>query len=65
MNTPWQIVEHSWEATSLYDAKGNRVCTFSLHDLGEVTESNQEQLEAKQRQRVLSVLNAVNKEVKP
>ena len=65
MNTPWQIVEHSWEATSLYDAKGNRVCTFSLHDLGEVTESNQEQLEAKQRQRVLSVLNAVNKEVTP
>lgn len=60
MNTPWHMVEHNWEETSLYDSTGRRVCRFSIHDLGDVTESNQERYEALLRQKVLFVLDVIN-----
>lgn len=43
----WEIVEHSWEDTSIRD--GNvTICRLSIHDLGvEVTEDNQRELDAK------------------
>ena len=43
----WQIVEHSWEDTSIRDGDVT-ICRLSIHDLGvKVTEDNQRELDAK------------------
>lgn len=43
INGPWEIVEHNWSDTSIYDADDQLICTLSIRD--DATEENQEQLE--------------------
>lgn len=56
----YKVIEHSWEDTSIVGRSGKTLCRFSIHDLGRVTESNQDNLESVQQERVSMVLNAVN-----
>ena len=65
LHLPWKHVGHSWEEDSIYDARGKVVCRFDLNDLGEVTEENQEEMEAKQKKRIQFILDVVNKEYEP
>ena len=41
--TTWQIVEHSWSSTSIYDDNDEVICTLSIED--RATEENQSELE--------------------
>ena len=41
----WELVEHNWSDTSIYDKNGNVVCTKSIYD--EATEETQDELENK------------------
>lgn len=43
MKTKWEIVEHNWSDTSIYDQDGRLVCTRCIED--ECTEENQDELE--------------------
>lgn len=43
-NVKWEVVEHSWSDTSIYDQDGNVICTKSIYD--EATEETQDQLES-------------------
>ncbi|MBE8727963.1 hypothetical protein [Flavobacterium hungaricum] len=40
----WEVVEHSWSDTSIYDQDGNVVCTMCIDD-EDTTEENQEERE--------------------
>lgn len=42
MKTKWEIVEHNWSDTSIYDQDGRLICTRCIED--EVTEENQDEL---------------------
>ena len=41
---PWHFVKHNWEATSIYDADRETVCTINIHF--DVTEETQDHFEA-------------------
>lgn len=43
-NVKWEVIEHSWSDTSIYDQDGNVICTKSIYD--EATEETQDQLES-------------------
>jgi hypothetical protein len=40
----WEVVEHNWSDTSIYDQDGNVVCTMCIDD-EDTTEENQEERE--------------------
>jgi hypothetical protein len=48
-HTPWKVVAHNWQNTSIYDAEGHVVCSLDLEDWG-VTEDNQDALEVEQQE---------------
>jgi hypothetical protein len=55
MNKDWQIIEHSWSDTSIYD--GDRcVCRLSIYD--EATEENQQALECLMDAEAKLIVNA-------
>lgn len=39
----WEVIEHSWSDTSIYNQDNETICTLSISDLA--TEENQEDLE--------------------
>lgn len=41
---PWYFVKHNWEATSIYDADREPVCTININP--DVTEETQDRFEA-------------------
>jgi len=43
----WNIVQNSWQYTSIYGADEHRICLLDLKDWG-VTEDNQDELEKQQ-----------------
>jgi len=43
-NEKWEVVEHSWSDTSIYNQDGKTICTLSIDD-EETTEENQEERE--------------------
>jgi len=57
--TPWTLVQNSWQYTTIYDAEGNIVCRLDLEDWN-VTEDNQDELEAVQTQIARRIIDAVN-----
>lgn len=40
----WEVVEHNWSDTSIYDQDGNLICKMSIDD-EDTTEENQEERE--------------------
>ena len=44
MKEKWEIVEHSWSDTSIYDQDGRLICTKSIDD-EETNEENQDERE--------------------
>ena len=44
MQEKWEIVEHSWSDTSIYNQDGRLICTKSIDD-EETTEENQDERE--------------------
>jgi len=42
-NKKWEVIEHSWSDTSIYDEAKNVICTKSIYD--ECTEETQEEVE--------------------
>lgn len=42
MKTKWEIVEHNWSDTSIYNQDGRLICTRCIED--ECTEENQDEL---------------------
>jgi len=44
MKEKWEIVEHSWSDTSIYNQDGRLICTKSIDD-GDTTEENQDERE--------------------
>ena len=60
LKTPYRIVEHSWEETSIYNANGNRVCLFNINDFGNVTEENQDELEDAMGKEIDAIVHALN-----
>lgn len=43
-NIKWEVIEHSWSDTSIYDQDGNVICTKSIYD--EASEETQDELES-------------------
>lgn len=43
-NEKWEVVEHSWSDTSIYNQDGKTICTLSIDD-EDTTEENQEERE--------------------
>lgn len=65
--TPWTFVQNSWQYTTIYDAEGSTICRLDLEDWN-VTEDNQDELEAVQTQIARRIVDAVNRQddtVKP
>ena len=42
MKTKWEIVEHNWSDTSIYEQDGRLICTRCIED--EATEENKDEL---------------------
>jgi hypothetical protein len=57
---PWKFVANSWQHTTVYDANGDVVCRLDLEDW-DVTEENQDALEALQETVARSIVDAANK----
>lgn len=43
-NEKWEVVEHSWSDTSIYNQDGKTICTMSIDD-EDTTEENQDERE--------------------
>lgn len=56
---PWKFVANSWQHTTIYDAAGDIVCRLDLEDW-DVTEENQDALEALQESVARSIVDAAN-----
>lgn len=57
---PFTSIDHNWEETTIYDCNQTPFCLFNIHDLGTVTEENQEEMEKLLHERVERVLELLN-----
>lgn len=56
--TPWEVIEHSWSDSSIYDSNGKCILTVSIYN--DATEENQEDLEDEMADKLNAIIHAVN-----